>query len=496
MAWLYMYDVRGIQDYVFRTNKMKEIIGASLLVEDLIKKIFIKQLNEENERRINNNEKELIYIDKISSPDSLQFSIDSDYNQIDAEIMYYGGGNLLVFFKDETLGKMISHKMCIELTKETYSLQLAVAHVEIHGENTYKEDYQTLQNEIEKVKANMPTSLPIAGFPITLNDPLTGFPFSKIDEGEKVTYESYVKRRKYNECHHTGEKINDFKSEEGDSMVAIVHIDGNNMGQHIKKKMSDISTYRDATKAARTISEEINNMFVRKCLKEVIKQVPQFCKQVDLDEKRNKRTLFRSIISAGDDITFVCNARIALLCVKTFMDVLKREGDKYHACAGIFICHSHFPFSRGYQYAEQLCDNAKKKNREYMNRDMSKDTNFIDFQMNYSGLLNDIDYIREHLYVSHKGKAIYGRPYHVGDSLGREDIYELDELFSILKELESLPRNKLKSLREAFYVSEHQVDREILEMNTRLIKKVQFDNKQILFDAIDVMDMRWGEVNE
>ncbi len=72
----------------------------------------------------------------------------------------------------------------------------------------------------------MPTSLPIAGFPITLNDPLTGFPFSKIDEGEKVTYESYVKRRKYNECHHTGEKINDFKSEEGDSMVAIVHIDG------------------------------------------------------------------------------------------------------------------------------------------------------------------------------------------------------------------------------------------------------------------------------
>ena len=41
MAWLYMYDVRGIQDYVFRTNKMKEIIGASLLVEDLIKKIFI-----------------------------------------------------------------------------------------------------------------------------------------------------------------------------------------------------------------------------------------------------------------------------------------------------------------------------------------------------------------------------------------------------------------------------------------------------------------------
>ena len=33
-------------------------------------------------------------------------------------------------------------------------------------------------------------------------------------------------------------------------------------------------------------------------------------------------------------------------------------------------------------------------------------------------------------------------------------------------------------------------------MNTRLSKKIKFDNKHILFDAIDVMDMRWGEVHE
>ena len=75
-------------------------------------------------------------------------------------------------------------------------------------------------------------------------------------------------------------------------------------------------------------------------------------------------------------------------------------------------------------------------------------------------------------------------------------ILELNDLFGVLNELKVLPRNKLKNLREAFYVSEHQVDREILEMNTRLSKKIKFDNKHILFDAIDVMDMRWGEVHE
>ena len=31
-----IYDVRGIQDYVFRTNALKEIVGASLIVDNLI----------------------------------------------------------------------------------------------------------------------------------------------------------------------------------------------------------------------------------------------------------------------------------------------------------------------------------------------------------------------------------------------------------------------------------------------------------------------------
>ena len=110
------------------------------------------------------------------------------------------------------------------------------------------------------------------------------------------------------------------------------------------------------------------------------------------------------------------------------MDVLKREGDKYHACAGIFICHSHFPFQEVIIMLNSYVIMQKRKNREYMNGDMSRDTNFIDFQMNYSGLLNDIDYIREHLYVNHQGDSIYGRPYHVGKFLNKNDILELNDL--------------------------------------------------------------------
>ena len=34
--YLAMYDVRGIQNYIFRSNDLQEIIGASNLVENII----------------------------------------------------------------------------------------------------------------------------------------------------------------------------------------------------------------------------------------------------------------------------------------------------------------------------------------------------------------------------------------------------------------------------------------------------------------------------
>ena len=35
-AKIAIYDVRGIQDYIFRTNVVKEIIGASKIVDNII----------------------------------------------------------------------------------------------------------------------------------------------------------------------------------------------------------------------------------------------------------------------------------------------------------------------------------------------------------------------------------------------------------------------------------------------------------------------------
>ena len=63
---LYMYDVRGIQDYIFRTNKVKEIIGASIIVEKVIIDLFKDAVCYFNYN----------YNMKYNSKDELQFSFE------------------------------------------------------------------------------------------------------------------------------------------------------------------------------------------------------------------------------------------------------------------------------------------------------------------------------------------------------------------------------------------------------------------------------------
>ena len=466
MKMLYMYDVRGIQDYIFRTNKMKEIVGASIIVDSLIMKLFEKATEDYN----------VSY--NMNASDELKFKFD-DTNELDAEILYYGGGNLLVLFNDHEIAEKVSKEMCFKLVKKTYTLQLAVAGVEATGD--YHKDYLNLRQEMDRVKLNMPMSLPVSGFPITLNDPQTGFAFSKEFEGKKCTYEAYKKLKAFKKKYKDNEieKINDFKSFEGESLIAIVHIDGNNMGQRIANIMGKITDYKEATKKSREISEGINEWFINKALTHVENKVEELCAKAGL--KKSKAEAFRKIISAGDDITFVCNARIALSCVEEFM---KSLGEEYTACAGVYVTHTHFPFSRAYEYSEQLCSNAKKLSRD-------NPGNYVDFHINYGGILNDLETIRETQYTV-AGQSLVGRPYDLNNNI--------DELFGMLNEFKvrNIARTKLKGLREAFMEGPEVVEKELARINSRLKEELIIDKEKysVLFDAIEVMDLKWGECHE
>ena len=87
---LAMYDVRGIQGYIFKSNVAKEIVGASELVRQIITEgldAYIKTLPCEKSKN---------YLTKWKNDDPEAFLKDSS---VEMQIMFIGGGNAYVLFR-------------------------------------------------------------------------------------------------------------------------------------------------------------------------------------------------------------------------------------------------------------------------------------------------------------------------------------------------------------------------------------------------------------
>ena len=70
-----------------------------------------------------------------------------------------------------------------------------------------------------------------------------------------------------------------------------------------------------------------------------------------------------AVIAGGDDMTFICDGRIALdlasFAIKHYGKQRVSGIGNVAACAGVHIVRSHTPIIRAYKLAESLCRNAK-----------------------------------------------------------------------------------------------------------------------------------------
>lgn len=498
-VFMAMYDVKGIQNYVFKTNKIKEVIGASLIIDELIIDVFFDAVEDENKKIPGAN-------------DSFEFFDDTDLKY---EIMYYGGGNLVVLFRKEKIEDVyyINQKMTKHIIEKSYGLSLACTVIEISDINHYQDDYQRLTKEMNFIKDNMVEVKPVGALPIVGSDPMTGYPLSKYKKNKKVSYETSLKLDKYKEYFEdcVSEKDNDLKqyinslntdtygSEEGESLMAIVHIDGNSMGSSIKNIISKVQTYPEAVKAMRIISSNIKNTFEEKGLQAIEKHLEEFYEESEINKEKYQRRLFRTIVKAGDDITFICNARIALRCVETFIDAIKEERmyegtDTFTACAGIAIVHTHFPFYVGYQIAEELCESAKEKAKA--NKENGKVGNYVDFHLCNSGVVSDLKTIRKQQYQNVNHFTLLKRPY----NLNRDGKYSIQEFYDALNSFNShLARSKSKELRDAYFESEDQVKYVVKRISSRDKKReipagdfFEDNNVAKYYDALEMLDLHWG----
>ena len=487
---LAMYDVRGIQSYIFKSNAAKEIVGASALVERIITEGLQEYIRTQE-----------------TSKDSCQYMTDwikddpkafLENPEVEMQILFIGGGNAYVLFRHGRECEKVNRFLAKYLLDRTYSLNLAVAVVP--KTDSYMEDYEAINNRLREIKASMPLNMPVGAMPFMAADSITGLPLTKKDvDGNYYSTEAILKRAAFPKTED--EKLFDnMVTEKGDnSTLAVFHIDGNSMGNTIRKEMEKTEGYKDAIAKMRELSLRISGNF-RQTVDEM-KAYMDFLTPKIKETKDHK--LYREIIVAGDDITFVCNAKLAIPAVKFFLENISKKGE-FSACGGIAFFNSHFPFSDAYQVAEACCESAKKRaKQDACKGNDSKIGNFLDYQICTNIRASELDTYRDRHYTA-DGKSFIFRPYYVPfeedkwNMNGKNDGYNISRLmywlnyFAQGEKSQSAPmaRSKAKKLRDTIPMGGSELDSQITFLESRGYTGLKAAKKEapIWYDALEIMD--------
>ena len=236
---------------------------------------------------------------------------------------------------------------------------------------------------------------------------------------------------------------------ETEDYMAIVHIDGNNMGE----KFRDCSTLTKRKNMSRAVYWKTVLAFCM-LLADILGDYAAMHKHLSLEEADDGKMLLpiRPIVLGGDDMTFVCTAKYALSFTRTIMEALNDLG--IDTCGGVSILPTAYPFFRGYEIAEQLCGAAKSKMRAMRTEGSSC---WLDFAILHGEQPPTLEQIREQQYSGKCGAMHFG-PYRVdGDASKPEYVGNLIEAVRQLVQGEGrMPMNKIKELRAVLAAGRHE----------------------------------------
>ena len=468
--FLVIYDVRGIQKYIFRTNKIREISGASNIVQNKLIELL--------KRVISNDEN--IFKTKWEEMD---FLFDENEKLL-AEIIYIGGGNIVLAYRGDELSLVdINKELQKSFMKETYSLSLAFAYVKMT--NSYKDDLRNVKAKLNNVKTRMPQLVMNQGLPIVAYDSLNGLPLSEYtyvgDEKKQVSKEAYLKLKEYKS---NGEDELDVIAQKDDrdndkTMLAIVHIDGNDIGAMISNyydKTTIENDYSSQVKASREVSKKVNDTFTKSVI----------------DSFNEKQIAYRIVINSGDDITFICKAEYGISITQKIIEKIEENSlstYNFSACGGICMVHSHFPFYKAYEMAEDLCSNAKKQAKTNLLNN-GRPSSYIDFDICQSGIIKPILKTRE------ENKELYLRPYCISkeleEKINDEHISSFIKLTKLLDK--NVARNVIKELRNKYQESTNNLNiyYEKIKSRNKLFQKFSPYNQSnvaTFYDACSMIDL-------
>lgn len=388
--YLYGAAVQGIQAFIFKTNELKHIVGASELVEQICT---------------------------------------SDFDEFakNGESVVRAAGNIKFIFD----GKEDCQKAVREFPKKvmTKASGITISQAVV----AFDDDFGKAIDDLEallKVQRNKPSRSVTSGLIGIKRANNTGLPVVCIKEKIFKDEPTLQKERSQNIkslCEKSFGKealiekdiaynISDITDK--NDWIAIIHADGNGLGKVVqavgkqKDMFSEFSQKLDlATKAA------ANQAF-----------------KAVADKFACKKTIpIRPVVLSGDDMTVIIRGDLAIAYAKAFIcgfeketkkhlggilrehNVFAEDKDYLTACAGIAFIKSSYPFYYGYQLAEGLCGEAKKDTKAIY----GADTNYLPpscmmFHKVQDSFINDYkDIVDRELTAKGDGLSFKAGPYYI-----------------------------------------------------------------------------------
>ncbi len=456
--YIVIFGTASLQGYIFQSNRLKENIGASYLAKHWLEEGLVKAVSADTTewKRYESNP----FVEKPKTAETI--------GEQDINLIYIGGGNAALLCGSRGSAESAVEAWSRALLKKAPGLRVAVGYGEV-GDSLVPA-YREALRDLMRCEEALPFGSSVYGLPIVRTCPSTGLPASEISDGEWRSQSAAHKRAivgtktDFGEAQTTIAKefyqvlkpkenlpqqrfaieLEDLGGYEGESHIAVVHADGNGMGDKLMKVV-DESDEDNFLHNLRRFSASVTQLSKR-ALQETLEELKRI---LPLNSLRNPKGIFplRPIVYGGDDLTFVCDGRLGLHLAACYLEKFKGElpiGEKCEsvdACAGVAIVPTKFPFARAYGFADELCRLAKRRRSEG-----DSEGSWLDFQIIQEGATQSITALRETQYISLTGQTLHQRPYQVPE--GWNNPQKSDTFIQVLKWFQSSkwPRSRAKNL--------------------------------------------------
>lgn len=350
--YLYGAAVQGIQGFIFQTNKLAEIVGASEIVEQICTKTFSefwKGFKGKN-------------------------------------LIMGAAGNIKYVFENGDECKEIVLEFPKAVMEMAPGITISQAVIEFEGNYPSYEDINDLEIKLKSQRNRI--SIPFeSGFMSLERARRTGGVVYGEDENmanDKSDEATLLKLRSSKNAKALFHKISNIPKEDiksgtlafdiaditrsgKNSWIAVIHADGNGLGNILQNQGQRITENNEF----KTFSEFIQLSTEAACqaaFNEVIKKDAEGQKDIS-----KYKYPIRPVVIGGDDVTIIIRADLALDFTVEFLKAFEaKTAEKFKvlqttelhggltACAGIAYVKESYPLHYALNVAEQLCKDAKK----------------------------------------------------------------------------------------------------------------------------------------